>query len=61
MGVVFTQAFVVGIDQRTGQYMIFADNGIKFARAVVRVPGLEKWDKSALAGIRSAPHDLHAP
>ena len=41
--------------------MILSDNGIKLARTVVRVPELEKWDKSALAGVRSTPHDLHAP
>ena len=57
----FHSGIFVGIDQRTGQYMIFSDDGIKLARTVVRVPELEKWDKSALAGVRSTPHDLHAP
>ena len=39
--------------------MIFSDDGIKLARTVVRVPEMEKWDKSALAGVRPAPHSLH--
>ena len=45
----FHSGIFLGIDQRTGQYMIFSDDGIKLARTVVRVPEKEKWDKSALA------------
>ena len=25
------------------------------------MPEVEKWDKSALAGVRSTPHSLHVP
>ena len=41
--------------------MIFTDEGIKLARTVVRVPELEKWNREALAAVRSTPHDLYAP
>ena len=51
----------VGIDQRTGQYMLFADDGVKLARTITRVPESEKFDKDMLAGVNATPYDLHQP
>ena len=41
----FHEGIFLGIDRRTGQYMLHADDGIKLARTVVRVPEVEKWSK----------------
>ena len=51
----------VGIDRRTGQYMIYSDDKVRLARTVVRVPEADKWIKESLAGVRCTPWDLHAP
>ena len=34
----FHVGIFVGIDRRTGQYMLHGDEGIKFARTLVRLP-----------------------
>ena len=49
------------LDQRTGQYMLFADDGIKLARTITRVPESEKFDREMLAGVGATPYDLHQP
>ena len=54
-GQVWHEGVFVGIDQRTGQYMIFSENGVKLARTVVRVPEVEKFSKEALAEVRATP------
>ena len=41
----FLEGVSVGIDRRTGQYMIHSSDEIRLARTVVRVPEAEKWDK----------------
>ena len=41
--------------------MISSEGDIKLARTVVRVPEVEKWDKTMLSGVRATPHDLHKP
>ena len=51
----------VGIDRRTGQYMIYSDGKVRLARTVVRVPEADKWCKESLAGVRCTPWDLHVP
>ena len=42
----FHEGIFVGIDQRTGQYMVYSGGMIKMARTVVRVPELEKGTKT---------------
>ena len=56
----FHSGVFVGIDSRTGQYMIY-DDGIKLARTVTRVPELEKWSKALLSDIQMTPYSLHVP
>ena len=51
----------VGIDKRTGQYMVHSGDGVKLSRTVVRVPEANKWDKELLSGVRATPWDLHRP
>ena len=51
----------MGIDQRTGQYMIHSDDSIKLARTVVRVPNVEKWDRDSLSAVKATPPSLHVP
>ena len=60
-GTRFYSGIFVGIDQRTGQYMIYSDDSIKLARTVVRVPTLEKWDRESLSAVKATPHSLHVP
>ena len=53
-----TRVFI-GIDRRTGQYMVYYNDEIKLARTVVRVPEVEKWEKEALAAIKVTPWHMH--
>ena len=57
----FHSGIFVGIDARTGQYMLYADDTIKLARTVVRVPTSDKWDKSMLQNVRVTPYSMHTP
>ena len=41
------QGVFVGIDRRTGQYMLHCGNEVKLARTVIRLPESNKWDKEA--------------
>ena len=56
----FHQGVFVGVDRRTGQYMIYSDEGLKMARTVMRMPDANKWNREALAAVRATPWDLHA-
>ena len=49
----------VGVDRRTGQYIIYSDDQVRLARTVVRVPEADKWCKESLSGVRCTPWDLH--
>ena len=51
----------VGVDRRTGQYMIHVGDGIQYARTVMRLPGPNKWEKDRLAEIKATPWSLHVP
>ena len=42
----FHNGVFLGIDRRTGQYILHSDEGIKHARTILRIPGAEKWDPS---------------
>ena len=59
------QRFHIGtlfcIDRRTGQYILHGDEGIKFARTVVRLPEANKFDQAELNKVASTPWDLHKP
>ena len=57
----FHVGIYMGVDRRTRQYMIHSGDGIAYARAVLRFPGPNKWDKDELAKIRATPWPLHAP
>ena len=46
---------------RGGQYMIYSDDRFRLPRTVVRVPGVDKWCKESLAGVRCTRWDLHVP
>ena len=41
--------------------MLFADDGIKLARTITRVPETEKFDREMLAGVSATLFDLHQP
>ena len=51
----------VGIDRRTGQYMLHTGEGMVYARTVFRLPEANKWDKDELAKIKATPWSLHTP
>ena len=57
----FHLGIFVGIDQRTGQYMLHDGESIKLARTVVRMPDANKWDVAALGKVGSTTWDLHRP
>ena len=57
----FHEGIFVGIDRRTGQYMLHDGNDIKMARTILRMPGAEKWNKDALVRVGCTPYDLHQP
>ena len=44
----FHLGVVVGVDGRTGQYMVHDGDTVKLARTVIRLPEVIKWDKEAL-------------
>ena len=51
----------VGVDRRTGQYMLLDGETVRLARTIMRMPTADKWNKEALAKVSSTPYDLHAP
>ena len=57
----FRSGVFLGIDQRTGQYMIYGDDVVHLARTVTRVPESEKWQKDALANVKLTPYNMHVP
>ena len=44
----FHNGVFLGIDRRTGQYILHSDEGIKHARTILRVPDAEKWYPSVV-------------
>ena len=57
----FHQGIFIGVDRRTGQYMLYSDDEVRLARTVVRVPEKEKWDKDRIAAVKVTPLSMHAP
>ena len=57
----FSEGIFLGIDRRTGQYMLYANDEVKFARTIVRVPEREKWSKELLSAVKLTPRSLHQP
>ena len=51
----FHAGIFVGVDRRTGQYMLHDGIPIKLARTVLRMPGAEKWNKEAMSKIGCKP------
>ena len=55
----FHKGVFIGIDRRTGQYMVYSDGQVKLSRTVMRLPDDNKFDKDILAGIAVTPWSLH--
>ena len=51
----------LGIDKRTGQYILHSDDGIKFARTILRVADSEKWNTEVVQKVNATPQSLHEP
>ena len=51
----------IGVDRRTGQYMVHSEGQVKLARTVFRVPESDKWNKEELAAVACTPHNMHTP
>ena len=51
----------MGIDRRTGQYMIYSDGELQCSRTIMRMPEAEKFSKDLLSGVSITPWDLHTP
>ena len=50
----------LGIDYKTGQYVFWADNDIRYCRTMLRMPDAQKWSAESLATITGTPWDVHA-
>ena len=57
----FHQGVFIGIDRRTGQYMLYSDGKVKLSRTVIRVPESDKWSKDRLAEVKATPLNMHQP
>ena len=57
----FHSGIFLGIDQRTGQYMMYGDHGVKYARTILRLPDAEKWNSESLQALNITPKSLHVP
>ena len=40
----FHEGIFIGIDRRTGQYILHNGSEVKLARTIMRMSGTEKWD-----------------
>ena len=49
----------VGVDPRTGQYMIHRGDGIVYARTAIWFPEPNTWNKNEMAKRRATPWSLH--
>ena len=57
----FHAGIFIGIDRRTGRYIVHNGSEVKLARTIMRMPGTEKWNKEALLKIGCTPHNMHQP
>ena len=57
----FHQGIFIGVDRRTGQYMLYSNDEVRLARTVVRAPENDKWDKDKLAAVRVTPFSMFQP
>ena len=51
----------LGLRRKTGQYRLFADGSVRYARTIKRVPNNEKWCEEKVQAITVTPWKLHAP
>ena len=51
----------IGIDRRKGQYMIHTGTEVKYARTILRLPEVDKWNQKELAKVAATPWELHKP
>ena len=54
----FNRGIFVGIDRRTGQYMLYQNGEIKMARTVMRSPDDEKYGKEELSSVNVTPWSM---
>ena len=57
----FHDGIFLGIDRKTGQYVMSSDDGVKHARTILRVPDAEKWNRERLEKLTVTPKSLHVP
>ena len=57
----FHSGIFIGIERRTGQYMLHDGTDVKLARTILRLSGAEKWVREALVKVGCTPYDLHQP
>ena len=55
------EGIFLGVDRRTGQYIIFGNDRIEFARTMWRVSDSEKWNAQPLQRVDKSPKALHEP
>ena len=53
------KSIFIGLCKRTGQYRIFADGIVKYARTVMRLPDGEKWNLKPLQDVNICPWHVH--
>ena len=57
----FHAGIFLGVDRRTGQYMLHESNSTNLTRTVLRMPEAEKSHKVAMSKTGCTPYDLHQP
>ena len=60
-GMSFHTGTVIGVDQSTDQHILHGEDGVKFARTVIRMPAANMFDKAEMSKIASIPWDIHRP
>ena len=51
----------LGIDTKTGQYILWDGNNIMYARTFIRMIDSQKWCSEELAKVRATPWSVHVP
>ena len=56
----FHKGMFLGVNRRDGQYMLWGEGQVQYARTVMRLPEEMKWSGEQLQTVSATPHDLHS-
>ena len=55
----FHRGIFLGINRRDGQYILFGQDQVQFARTVLRVPEEQKWNFGSIQAVNATPFGEH--